>query len=57
VAPSPAAVVIATPADLAQLVSIGKPAVRVRYDLVETAGSPTVEEVLKPVLIPLRAPG
>jgi hypothetical protein len=44
-------------ADLARLVSIGKPAVRVRCDLVETAGSPTVEEVLKPVLIPLRAPG
>jgi len=50
-------VVIATPVDLARLVTIGRPAVRVRYDLVETAGSPTVEEVLKPVLSPLGAPG
>ncbi len=43
-------VIIATPVDLARLVTIGKPAVRVRYDLVEAAGSPTVEEVLGPVL-------
>ena len=43
-------VVIATPVDLARLVTIGKPAVRVRYDLVEAEGSPTVPEVLKPVL-------
>jgi predicted GTPase len=45
-------VIIATPMDLARLVTIGKPAVRVRYDLVEAAGSPTVEEVLRPVLAP-----
>ena len=43
-------VIIATPVDLARLVTIGKPAVQVRYDLVEAAGSPTVEEVLAPVL-------
>ncbi|HCU96008.1 MAG TPA: GTPase [Actinobacteria bacterium] len=46
------AVVIATPVDLAALISIGKPAVRVRYDLVETEGSVTVDEVLKPLLGP-----
>ena len=45
-------VVIATPVDLARLISIGKPAVRVRYDLVETEGSVTVDEVLKPLLGP-----
>jgi hypothetical protein len=45
-------VVIATPVDLARLVTIGKPTVRVRYDLVEAEGSPTVQEVLMPVLGP-----
>lgn len=43
-------VVIATPVDLARLVTINKPAVRVRYDLVEAGGSPTVDDVLKPLL-------
>jgi predicted GTPase len=43
-------VVIATPADLARLVTINKPVVRVRYDIVEAEGSPTVGEVLEPVL-------
>ena len=49
-------VVIATPVDLARLVTIGKPAVRVHYDLVEAEGSPTVKEVLKPVLAPVTPP-
>ena len=44
------AVVIATPVDLGRLVRIGKPAVRVRYDLAEAEGSPTVRDVLKPVI-------
>ena len=43
-------VVIATPVDLARLITIAKPAVRARYDLVEEPGSPTVADVLKPVL-------
>lgn len=43
-------VVIATPIDLGRLIEISKPAVRVRYDLVEAEGSPTVDDVLKPVL-------
>jgi predicted GTPase len=43
-------VVIATPVDLARLVSIRKPAVRVRYDLVEAEGSVTVDDILQPVL-------
>ena len=43
-------VVIATPVDLARLVSIRKPFVRVRYDLVEAEGSVTVDEILQPVL-------
>ena len=45
------AVVIATPVDLAALISIGKPAVRVRYDLVEAEGSVTVAGALKPLLV------
>jgi predicted GTPase len=49
-------VVIATPVDLARLITIGKPAVRVRYDLVEAEGSPTVKEVLNPVLAPVTPP-
>jgi predicted GTPase len=44
------AVIVATPVDLARLITINKPALRVRYDLVEVEGSPTVEDVLKPVL-------
>lgn len=43
-------VVIATPVDLARLVSINKPALRVRYDLAETEGSLTVGDVIKPIL-------
>jgi predicted GTPase len=43
-------VVIATPVDLGRLISIGKPSVRVRYDLVEAEGSVTVDDILKPVL-------
>lgn len=43
-------VVIATPVNLASLVKIGKPAVRVRYDLAETGESLTVGDVLEPVI-------
>ncbi|MFL5766363.1 MAG: cyclic 2,3-diphosphoglycerate synthase [Actinomycetota bacterium] len=43
-------VVIATPIDLRRLIDIEKPAVRVRYDLQEIEGSPTVRDVLAPVL-------
>jgi predicted GTPase len=43
-------VVIATPIDLRRLVKIDKPAFRAFYDLEEDAGSPTIEDVLKPVL-------
>jgi predicted GTPase len=43
-------VVVATPVDLARLITIRKPAVRVRYDLVEADGSPTVDDVVQPVL-------
>ncbi|HYT30205.1 MAG TPA: cyclic 2,3-diphosphoglycerate synthase [Actinomycetota bacterium] len=44
------AVLIATPIDLRALVHIEKPATRVRYDLEEAAGSPTVADALAPVL-------
>jgi predicted GTPase len=43
-------VVIATPIDLAALITIGKPTVRVRYDLAVIEGSPTIADVLMPVL-------
>jgi predicted GTPase len=43
-------VVIATPIDLRKLVRIDKPAVRVSYDLEVAEGSPTIADVLKPVL-------
>ncbi len=43
-------VVIGTPIDLRKVVEISKPAVRVRYDLEVIPGSPTLAEVLKPVL-------
>lgn len=43
-------IVIATPIDLARLITIGKPVLRVRYDLVEAEGSPTIEDVLRPIL-------
>jgi predicted GTPase len=44
------AVVVATPIDLRHLVRIPRPAVRVRYTLREVQGSPTLEELLQPVL-------
>jgi predicted GTPase len=44
------AVVIATPIDLRHLIDVSKPAVRVTYDLEEQEGSPTIREVLAPVL-------
>jgi len=43
-------VVIATPIDLRSLIDISKPAVRVTYELREAEGSPTVRDVLAPVL-------
>jgi predicted GTPase len=43
-------VVIGTPIDLRRVITISKPAVRVRYDLVVRPGSPTLPDVLKPVL-------
>ncbi len=39
-------VVIATPVDLAKVADIRKPSVRVRYELAETHGSPTIAAVL-----------
>jgi predicted GTPase len=43
-------VVIATPIDLRSLIDISKPAVRVTYELRESEGSPTIRDVLAPVL-------
>jgi predicted GTPase len=43
-------VVIATPIDLRRLIDISKPAVRVRYELEEVDGSPTVRDALAPVI-------
>jgi len=43
-------VVVASPIDLRHLIDIQKPAVRVRYDLVEEPGSPTIADALKKVL-------
>jgi predicted GTPase len=43
-------VVIGTPIDLRRVIDFGKPAVRVRYDLEVLPGSPSLAEVLKPVL-------
>jgi predicted GTPase len=43
-------VVIATPIDLRSLIDVSKPAVRVTYDLQEREGSPTIRDVLSPVL-------
>jgi len=43
-------VVVASPIDLRHLIDIKNPAVRVRYDLVEEPGSPTIADALKPVL-------
>jgi predicted GTPase len=44
------AVVIGTPIDLRRVIEIRKPAVRVRYDLDVLPDSPTLEDVLAPVL-------
>jgi predicted GTPase len=43
-------VVIGTPIDLRRVIDIRKPAVRVRYDLEVLPDSPSLEDVLKPVL-------
>ena len=43
-------VLIATPIDLRHLIDVSKRAVRVTYDLEEQEGSPTIREVLAPVL-------
>jgi predicted GTPase len=40
-------VIIATPVDLAKVADIRKPSVRVRYELEERRGSPTLAEILK----------
>ena len=45
-------VVIGTPIDLRRVIQIDKPAVRVRYDLDVLPDSPTLEDVLAPVLRP-----
>ena len=43
-------VVIASPIDLRHLIEFSKPAVRVGYELEELPGSPTIRDVLSPVL-------
>ncbi len=43
-------VVIASPIDLRHVIDIRKPAVRVRYELEEIDGSPTLRDVLAPLL-------
>jgi predicted GTPase len=43
------AVLIASPIDLRAVIEISKPAVRVRYDLDVLPGSPSLQDVLKPV--------
>jgi predicted GTPase len=43
-------VVIGTPIDLRRVIEIRKPAVRVRYDLEVLPDSPSLVDVLKPVL-------
>ncbi len=47
-------VVLGTPVDLGRLLDLGRPAVRVRYDLVEL-GEPTLGDVLAPLLARARA--
>jgi predicted GTPase len=44
-------VVIGTPIDLRRVITISKPAVRVRYDLEVLPDSPTLADVLAPVLV------
>jgi predicted GTPase len=48
------AVVVATPVDLAQLITIGQPTCRVSYEFRERAG-PSLREVLVPVIAKARA--
>ena len=43
-------VVVGTPIDLRRVIDIGKPAVRVRYDLDVLPDSPSLQDVLKPIL-------
>ena len=43
-------VIIGTPIDLRSVIDIRKPAVRVRYDLEILPGSPTLADILRPVL-------
>ena len=43
-------VVVGTPIDLRRVIDIGKPAVRVRYDLEVLPESPTLLDVLAPAL-------
>ena len=43
-------VIVGTPIDLRRVIDIAKPAVRVRYDLEILAGSPTLADILAPVV-------
>jgi predicted GTPase len=43
-------VVIGTPIDLRRVITIDRPAVRVRYDLEVLPDSPQLTDILKPVL-------
>jgi predicted GTPase len=43
-------VIIGTPIDLRRVIDIRKPAVRVRYDLEILPGSPTLADILRPVI-------
>jgi predicted GTPase len=43
-------VLIASPIDLRHVIDVRKPALRVRYELEEVAGSPTLRDVLAPVV-------
>jgi predicted GTPase len=43
-------VVIGTPIDLRHVIEIRKPALRVRYDLEVLPDSPSLDDVLRPVL-------
>ncbi len=43
-------VIVGTPIDLRQVIDISKPAVRVRYDLEILPGSPSLADILAPVL-------
>ena len=43
------AVVIGTPIDLSRIIDIGKPTIRVRYEL-EITSTPTLADVLAPII-------